>query len=139
MTVPVRIRPKARRRGRAAPGQNYYQLSCTVSSAELEGIYGFFPVKPAPRAEEAEPPTATPAPGVVFEHAVGALGAGNNVHEGNYTLAQAKAKCVEVGAVGFTHFGDSIPDEATIQYCYFKSTTTGNADPKWQKYLLRRV
>ena len=79
-------------------------------------------------------PAVEPSP--VFVHSAGALGGGNDVHKGAYTIEQAKAKCVELGAVGFTHHGAGIPQETERVVCYFKSVTVGNDDPAWQKYIL---
>ena len=44
--------------------------------------------------------------GAEFQHQVGALGGGNDVDSGDYTLAEAYAHCASLpGAVGFTYEG----------------------------------
>ena len=68
-----------------------------------------------------------------FGYKPGALGGGNDVASGQYTLAEAAAKCVALGAAGFTHAGPAPPPHARV-LCYFKSSQAGNADPGWSTY-----
>jgi tetratricopeptide (TPR) repeat protein len=69
-----------------------------------------------------------------FAHRQGALGDGNNVEQGEYTIEEAAQKCVALGAAGFTHHGAAKPSGRVL--CYFKSSQAGNADPNWQSYTL---
>ena len=144
-TCEVHISPKARRHERATPEQNLYQLVATLRCAEVEGIYGSVRIDPAPKAEEAVPPASpapapAPAPAAKFEHKSGYLAAGNNVAFGRYTLAEAKAKCVELapkGAVGFTFWGtEAEPPEDELLRCYIKSAKEGGDSGSWQTYML---
>jgi hypothetical protein len=70
---------------------------------------------------------------VTFVHKVGALGGGNDLAQGMFTLesAQEYARGLD-GCVGFTFFGEPEPDgEVEV---FFKSSTDGNEDPAWQTY-----
>ena len=71
-----------------------------------------------------------------FTHKVGALADGNDIESGQYTLEEAKKRCSQLPmAVGFTHPNRSRPEDPACKVmCYFKSSATGNTDPKWQKY-----
>eukprot|EP01047_Picozoa_sp_COSAG01_P026290 COSAG01_NODE_1689_length_9488_cov_5.759825_12_plen_731_part_00 len=69
----------------------------------------------------------------MFVHKVGALGGGNDLAQGMFTLesAQEYARGLD-GCVGFTFFGEPEPDgEVEV---FFKSSTEGNEDPAWQTY-----
>lgn len=67
-------------------------------------------------------------------HKVGALGGGNDVESGQYTLEEASLRCLSLPqAVGFTFQGS--PNQPGKLMCYFKSVAAGNADPNWQTYV----
>ena len=73
----------------------------------------------------------------VFEHRPGALGLGNDVLVGEFTLAQAKERCaVTPAAVGFTFCSDDRNPQGKVR-CYFKSSAIGNSDMMWHTYLQR--
>ena len=68
-----------------------------------------------------------------FTHKVGALGAGNDVESGQYTLEEAYVRCsVLPAAVGFTYQGK--PSQQGKLTCHFKGSAAGNTDPNWQTY-----
>ena len=72
-----------------------------------------------------------------FEHRSGALGSGNDLMVGDYSLAEAKEICTtSPGAVGFTFCSDT-PSPAGRVRCYFKSILVGNSDSRWHTYLRR--
>ena len=68
-----------------------------------------------------------------FTHKVGALGGGNDIESGQYTLEEAYVRCSLLpAAVGFTYQGK--PSQQGKLTCYFKSSAAGNTDPNWQTY-----
>eukprot|EP01045_Picozoa_sp_COSAG04_P010727 COSAG04_NODE_664_length_11441_cov_5.400458_3_plen_472_part_00 len=68
-----------------------------------------------------------------FTHKVGALGSGNDIESGRYTVDEARRRCSALEkAVGFTHKGPANPKGKVL--CYFKSSADGNDDPEWSKY-----
>ena len=70
----------------------------------------------------------------LFDHKVGALGAGNDISVGSYTLHDAWLHSLKIPhCVGFTYQG--VPNQQGKVQCYFKSSAVGNADPQWQTYL----
>ena len=60
---------------------------------------------------------------MAFSHKVGALGGGNDLASGEYTLEQAAQFCITIGAAGFTHHG-AAPQPHQAVLCYFKSSRT---------------
>ena len=69
-----------------------------------------------------------------LKHKVGALGGGNDVSSGQYTLEEAFLHCLKLpNGVGFTYQGK--PNQQGKLMCYFKSSADGNQDPNWQTYL----
>ena len=68
-----------------------------------------------------------------FAYKVGALGGGNDVASGDYTLEEAALKCLELGALGFTHQGPAPQPHQKVRV-FFKSSTAGNDDPAWATY-----
>jgi hypothetical protein len=69
-----------------------------------------------------------------FAHRTGALGAGNDLDSGTYTVAEAMLHCAAINALGFTFSAaEASPSEKVL--CYFKSSAAGNQDPQWQTYL----
>ena len=73
-------------------------------------------------------------PQLHFQYKVGALGGGNDVHSGEFTLEEAFLHCHKLpNGVGFTYQGK--PDQQGKLMCYFKSSVGGNQDPNWQTYL----
>ena len=81
----------------------------------------------------AVPRAAAPQPR--FAHSIGALVGGSDLHSGSYTLAEAKARCAAIGAVGFTAFAREASPAGKVD-CFFKSSAAGNANPQWQTYLV---
>ena len=72
-------------------------------------------------------------PALHFKHKVGALGGGNDIESGQYTLEEAYVRCSMVpAAVGFTYQGK--PSQQGKLMCYFKSSPAANDDPNWQTY-----
>ena len=68
-----------------------------------------------------------------FAYKVGALGGGNDVASGDYTLEEAALKCLALGALGFTHQGPAPQPHQKVRV-FFKSSTAGNDDPAWATY-----
>ena len=69
-----------------------------------------------------------------MQHKVGALGGGNDLESGTYTLQNAALHCLKMPrCVGFTYQG--VPNQQGQLMCYFKSSGEGNQDPNWQTYL----
>lgn len=69
-----------------------------------------------------------------LSHKVGALGGGNDIETGQYTLEEAFHRCLSLpNGVGFTFQGS--PTQQGKLTCYFKSSAAGNGDPSWQTYL----
>eukprot|EP00729_Bicosta_minor_P006043 gene6043-14072_t len=76
-------------------------------------------------------PTAPP-PYIVSS---GALGAGNDLEDGNHTVAEAEARCTELhGCVGFTFAANASHPTGKV-HAYFKSTAEEHVDGKWWTYL----
>ena len=81
------------------------------------------------------PSVEPPSPLARFERRAGALTVGNDVGSGIHTLEEAAKRCVELGAVGFTHlFGRE--DSTGRVVCYFKSSREMNGDEAWLLYVL---
>ncbi len=70
----------------------------------------------------------------LFRYKVGALGGGNDIASGNHTLEEAALRCLELGALGFTHAGPA-PQPHQKVLVYFKSSEAGNDDPAWATYI----
>ena len=69
-----------------------------------------------------------------MQHRVGALGGGNDLESGTYTLQNAVLHCLKMPrCVGFTYQG--VPHQQGQLMCYFKSSGEGNQDPHWQTSL----
>eukprot|EP01045_Picozoa_sp_COSAG04_P022115 COSAG04_NODE_2456_length_4092_cov_3.629101_2_plen_306_part_00 len=70
-----------------------------------------------------------------YRHKLGALGGGNDLASGDYTVDEACKFCLTLPhCVGFTYMGELNPPGRVR--CYFKSTQAGNDDPAWQTHLL---
>ena len=82
-----------------------------------------------PTAAPTRPTNLLPA----FSYKVGALGGGNDVATGDYTLEEAALKCLELGAAGFTHQGVTPQPQQKVRV-FFKSSAAGNTDPAWATY-----
>ena len=75
---------------------------------------------------------------MLFNHKVGALGGGNDLETGSYTLNDAWQHSLKIpSCVGFTYKG--VPNQQGKVQCYFKSSPVGNTDPNWQTYLKKPV
>ena len=73
---------------------------------------------------------------VRFTHRRGALGAGNDIEKGMYTLQEAMVRCASLPlAKGFTFFGPPNPAPATKVEVFFKRSLEGNDDPEWQTFV----
>eukprot|EP01050_Picozoa_sp_SAG11_P016157 SAG11_NODE_2171_length_3723_cov_2.688466_1_plen_1049_part_01 len=69
-----------------------------------------------------------------FNHKIGALGGGNDITAGEFTLADAKQLATSISScVGFTFHGSS-PEFEGQRMVYFKNSCAGNDDPTWQTY-----
>ena len=79
-------------------------------------------------------PQPRPQPQPRFAHRVGALGVGNDVHTGLFTVAEAKQHCAAINAVGFTFCATGAYPTGKVN-CFFKSSADGNTDPQWQTFL----
>ena len=70
-----------------------------------------------------------------YHHKVGALGGGNDLEEGDYTLLDAIAHAARMPAcVGFTFCSPEAHPKGRLRV-YFKRSADGNGDPGWQTYL----
>ena len=150
-TAEVAILPRPRAQPLATAQQNEYELSFSLSSDEVRGVYATLVFAPkvaaaAAETEEGVPPTGGEevARAPAFVHGFGYIVAGNNVHVGTYSFSQAKAKFAQLVAsaqndprktpVGFTFRSeDAEPAEGVT--VYFKTTTRVGASSKWQHYL----
>jgi hypothetical protein len=77
-----------------------------------------------------------------FEHEVGALCGGNDAAvEDGHTLESAAARCVALGAAGFTFFCGSSGDDPPplLPRCYFKASLVRNDDATWTRFVRRGV
>ena len=112
--------------GRSSPAINQ-QMAGATAPMQKEVIDVLF-------ASDFEQRVKEQMPQLHFEYKVGALGGGNDVHSGEFTLEEACVKCSALpNCVGFTYHGKA--DQQGKLLCYFKSSPAGNADPAWQTYL----
>lgn len=78
---------------------------------------------------------------VTYTYRAGALGAGNDIAAGSYTLEEARKHALVLGGcAGFTFMnpesGAQSP-QGKLQV-YFKSSADGNDDPGWSSYILKQ-
>jgi hypothetical protein len=107
------------------------QLSYTAFRAQRAAAVAKASTTPAPGAAAA---AAAAPPHGTYEHRGGVLGAGYDLHAGEYTVDEAIVKCEQLGAAGFT-FEDPEAKPTDTVWAWFKSKIQYQRVPRWQSYV----